>query len=176
MYAAPALTLKCRQIEELNACWNGVIRKIFGYSRFESVKRVIHGLGRLSVKHLFMLRKIKFYRHSYLSENFLHNLFCVRLVHNVDDCMKSVFTARRYASAVLAVVVCLSVCLCVCLSVTSRYCIKTAIDRITQTTPHDSTGKLVFWYQNSFRNSNWVTPNGGAKWRSGRVKSANFDK
>ena len=28
-----------------------------------------------------------------------------------------VFTARRYASAVLAVVVCLSVCLCVCVSV-----------------------------------------------------------
>jgi len=37
MYAAPALTLRCRQIEELNACWNGVFRRIFGYGRFESV-------------------------------------------------------------------------------------------------------------------------------------------
>jgi len=27
MYASPALTLRCRQIEELNACWNGVFRK-----------------------------------------------------------------------------------------------------------------------------------------------------
>ena len=52
------------------------------------------------------------------------------------------FTARRYASAVLAVVVCpfvcLSVCVSVCPSVTSRYCVKTATDRITQTKPRDS--------------------------------------
>jgi len=97
MYASPALTLTCRQIEELNACWNGVFRKKFGYSRFESVKEVIHGLGRLNVKHLFMLRKIKFYRHLYLSENFLHNLLCVCLVHNVDECMKSVFLPLHVA-------------------------------------------------------------------------------
>ena len=51
-----------------------------------------------------------------------------------------VFTARRYASAVYAVVV----CLCVCLSVTLRYCIKTAKRRITQIMPHDSPGNLVF--------------------------------
>jgi len=43
MYASPALILTCRQTEALNACWNGVFRKIFGYSRFESVKEVIHG-------------------------------------------------------------------------------------------------------------------------------------
>jgi len=49
-------------------------------------------------------------------------------------------TARRYGSAVLAVVVCLSVHL----SVTSQHCTKTATDRITQTTPHGSPGTLVF--------------------------------
>jgi len=92
MYASPALTLTCRQTEELNACWDDVFRKNFGYSRFESVKEVIHGLGRLNVKHLFMLHKNKFYRHLYLSENFLHNLLCVCLVHNVDECMKSSFS------------------------------------------------------------------------------------
>jgi len=68
-----------------------VLRKQIGYSRFESVKQVTHGLGRSNVKHLFMLHKIKFYTHLYLSENFLHNLLCVCLVHSVDDCMKSVF-------------------------------------------------------------------------------------
>ena len=52
----------------------------------------------------------------------------------------AIFTARYYASAVLAVVM----CLCVRLSVTSRYCIKTATDRIKQTTPHDSPGTLAF--------------------------------
>ena len=55
--------------------------------------------------------------------------------------------ARRYASAVLAVVVCLYVCL----SAASRYCIKTVTDSITQMTPHYSSGTLVFWYQKSFQ-------------------------
>jgi len=51
-----------------------------------------------------------------------------------------VFTARRYASAVLAVIVCPSVCL----FVTSRSYTKVAKPRITQTTPYDNTGTLVF--------------------------------
>ena len=48
--------------------------------------------------------------------------------------------ARRYASVVLAVTLCPSVRL----SVTSRHCTKTAKRRITQTTPYDSPGTLVF--------------------------------
>jgi len=40
-------------------------------------------------------------------------------------------------------------CLCVCLYVTRRYCIKTAQRRITQTTPRDSPGTLVFRRQES---------------------------
>jgi len=36
------------------------------------------------------------------------------------------------------------VCLCLCLSVTSRSSTKTAKRRITQTTPNDSLGTLVF--------------------------------
>jgi len=47
------------------------------------------------------------------------------------------FTARRYASAVLAVDVCLSVSPS---AVTRRYCVKTARRRIVETTPHDSPG------------------------------------
>ena len=61
----------------------------------------------------------------------------------------TVFTARCYASAVLAMALCLSVRLSVhpsvCPSVTSRCSTKTAKRRITQTTPHDSPGSLVFW-------------------------------
>ena len=52
----------------------------------------------------------------------------------------TVFTARCYASAVLAMGLCLSVRQ----SVTSRSSTKTAKQRITQTTPHDSPGNLVF--------------------------------
>ena len=75
----------------------------------------------------------------------------------------SIFTARHYASAVLAVIVCLSVCLSVCPSVTSRSCTKMAKPRIRLTTPYDTTETLVFQSQKSWRNSNDITPNGGAK-------------
>ena len=63
-----------------------------------------------------------------------------------------IFTARCYASAVLAV--------SVRLSVTSRCSAKTAKRRITQTTPHDSPGTLFFWSQRSPGNSTGITPYG----------------
>jgi len=74
-----------------------------------------------------------------------------------------VFTTRCYASAVLA----MSLCPSVSMSVTSRCSNKTAKRRITQTTPHDAPGTLVFWCQRSQRNSTGVTPYGGAKCRWG---------
>jgi len=49
----------------------------------------------------------------------------------------SIFTARRYANAVHAVVVYLFVRLCVYVSVTLRYCVKMAKRRITQLIPYD---------------------------------------
>jgi len=52
--------------------------------------------------------------------------------------------ARRYARAGIS-----RHRVYVCLSVTRRYCIKTAKPRITQTTPRDSPGTLVFWRQES---------------------------
>jgi len=102
MYAAPALTLGSRQIDELNVCWNSVIRKIFGYHRWESVKCVLYGLGRLNVKHLILLRKVKFYWRLYSMDtcnNMLHNLFCVYLQNNYchDDVAKTVFLPRTLA-------------------------------------------------------------------------------
>ena len=62
-----------------------------------------------------------------------------------SDGLWTVFTARRYARAVLAVIVCLSVCL----SVTSRSCTKMAKPRIRLTMPYDSTETLVFRCQKS---------------------------
>ena len=49
-----------RQVDELNVCWNNVFRRIFNYNKWESTKAVILGLGRLSLKHLIMFRKINF--------------------------------------------------------------------------------------------------------------------
>jgi len=59
-----------------------------------------------------------------------------------------VFTARCYASAVLA--------MALCLSVTSQSSTKTAECRMTQTTPHNSLGSLVFCRHCPWP---WVTPN-----------------
>ena len=80
-----------------------------------------------------------------------------------------IFTARCYASAVLATGLCLSV------SVTSQSSTKTAKRRITKTTLHDSPGTLVFWCQRSQRNSTGVTPYKGAECRWGVSKSSTFD-
>jgi len=83
-----------------------------------------------------------------------------------------VFTARCYASAVLAMALCLSVCpsqvgvLLKRLNVGSHKLI----------TPHDSAGNLVFWCQRSPRNSTGVTPYEGAECRWGGSKSATFDQ
>ena len=79
-----------------------------------------------------------------------------------DTLMLTIFTARCYASAVVATGLCpcLCVCLCLCLSVTSRCSTKTAKRRMTQTTPHDTPGTLVFWSQRSPRNSTGSPPTG----------------
>ena len=98
-------------------------------------------------------------------------MFAIVIIAGKND---RLFTARCYASAVLAMGLC--PCLCLCPSVTSRCSTKMAKRRITQTTPHDSPGTLVFWCQRSLRNSTGVTPYGGAKYRCGGSKSATFDK
>jgi len=58
--------------------------------------------------------------------------------------LKVAFTARCYASAVYAIIVCLCLSVRVCVFVTLRYCIKTAKRKITQIMPHDSPGTLSF--------------------------------
>jgi len=49
-----------KQINELRVCWNLVIQSLFNYHKWESVKGVFHGLGRLNIPHLIILWKVKF--------------------------------------------------------------------------------------------------------------------
>ena len=51
---------------------------------------------------------------------------------------------------------------------------KMAKPRITPRTAYDSPETLVFRCQKSRRNSNDITPNGGAKWRWGRFESGDL--
>jgi len=45
-----------------------VVRKLFNYNKWESVKSVLFNLGRLNVTHLIMISKINFYRHLFTSK------------------------------------------------------------------------------------------------------------
>jgi len=68
-----------------------------------------------------------------------------------------------------------SVSVCRCPSVTSRCSTKTAKRRITQTTPHDTPGILVFCCQRSPRNSTGVMhPLRGRQMQVGWVKIGDF--
>jgi len=92
MYAVPVISLTNRQIDEINVCWNNVIRRIFGYNKWESVKAVLFGLGRFNVKHLIMYRQSKLYRRMYFSTvSFIHNLFYVFMLHSSDCLLRTVF-------------------------------------------------------------------------------------
>ena len=57
------MSLTAKQIDELDVCWNSVVRKVFGYHKWESVSAVLLGSGKLNVRRLIMLRKVTFYRH-----------------------------------------------------------------------------------------------------------------
>jgi len=67
------------------------------------------------------------------------------------------------------------VSVCVRPSVTSRRCTKTVKRRITQTTPHDSSGTLVSGAKD-LREIDRGHPYGGDKYMWGGTKSATFDK
>jgi len=54
-HAAAAVKYTTRQEDELNASWNSVYRRIFGFNKLEA------GLGRLDLHHVFMLRRLNFY-------------------------------------------------------------------------------------------------------------------
>jgi len=83
MYAMPSLYLTNRQSNELNACWNNVIQRLFGYNKCESVSALLLDLGRLNVKHLIVLRKVKLYRNLLHSCNtVLSDVFFMILLKN----------------------------------------------------------------------------------------------
>jgi len=67
-------------------------------------------------------------------------------------------------------------CLSVCPSVTSRCSTKTAKRRITQTTPHDSPGTLVFWSQRFPRKFDQGHPLRGRQMQAGWVKIGDFQQ
>ena len=122
----------------------------------------------------FYKHKILFAEKVWRIEAYKYTKFCRNwFIHSGNIAIFLIFTVRRYAKRGICR---RRVSVCVCLPVTLRYCIKTTKRRITQITPHDSSGILVFWHQSSRRNSNGITPYGGDKCRWGGLKLVTFDE
>jgi hypothetical protein len=80
-----------KQVDEMNACWNSVFRRIFGFHDYESVKGFTCGLGRLYIdlRHILGIRRINFTDHQLPNETVWINL----TNHSDDeDLINSVFT------------------------------------------------------------------------------------
>jgi len=90
---------------ELNACWNSAFRKSFGFHRWESVRQFIHGLGRLDLIHIFMLRKSKFMCKTYQGSNTLmYNLLWCYISSSGTDVMLCSFVFSGFYSAMKHIV------------------------------------------------------------------------
>ena len=63
------IRLSDEQLDDLNASWNSVYRRICKYHRCQSVKLFIYGLGNLDFKHRLMKLSTKFYISMQLSNN-----------------------------------------------------------------------------------------------------------
>ena len=89
-YGVTAVSLNVSQYNELNACWNSVYRRIFGFHKWESVRSFIDGLGRLDFKHLVMTYKVRFYKKlAYGANSVMSDLFYVHLMDTdyVAECL-----------------------------------------------------------------------------------------
>jgi len=75
-YGVTAISLNVSQYNELNACWNSVYRRLFGFHKWESVRSLIDGFARLDFKHLVMTYKVRFYK---------------KLVHGANSVMSDSF-------------------------------------------------------------------------------------
>jgi len=90
----PALSLKrIKPLDELNVCVYTVVRKLFNYNKWESMKSVLFHIDRLNVTHLIMMPKINFYHRLRASKNYtLYNVLCRFLSRGCDIVWHAVFT------------------------------------------------------------------------------------
>ena len=98
-YGASLLT-QSKQLDELNVCWNNVIRKIFNHNKRESVKSVLFYINRLNITHLITMRKINFYHRLRMSVNcILHNVLMSS--YCCDNMCCSVFINKSFSTKIV---------------------------------------------------------------------------
>ena len=98
-YATVAMKLSPVQISDLNACWNSVYRRIFGFNKWESVRVFINGIGRLDFCHLKDYLRLKFISSGIMSLNvpfayaiiqFFHSNTFTQFCHDIGIRLSSV--------------------------------------------------------------------------------------
>ena len=73
-YGLNAVFVSQTQLNKLNAAWNNVYRKIFGFKQWESVKEIQYLCGRLDFIRLLDFHKFTFlYKSKKLNTHVLHN-------------------------------------------------------------------------------------------------------
>ena len=95
-YGLDAVSLTQPQLAKLNACWNNIYRRIFGYRRWESVKQVQFYCERLDFLRIIDKYRFKFYNKLYRYSNYVvrqcllyaeQNLEFRRLYFSYDVCV-----------------------------------------------------------------------------------------
>ena len=83
-YAIVSMKLFHAQVSDLNACWNFVYRRIFGFSKWSSVRVFINGICRLDFYHIREYLCLKIFGRGMVCENTIFpskmKSFFVRLV------------------------------------------------------------------------------------------------
>lgn len=60
LFSSVSTRISVEQINELNIGWNSIYRRIFGFHKWESVKKFICGIGRLDFKSIRNYSRLKF--------------------------------------------------------------------------------------------------------------------
>ena len=83
-YCCAAYKLSVVHTKELNACWNVVYRKNFGFSKSESVTAFICGISRLNYKHVIAVAHFKLLKSLFASNNRVLKTLCATHIVRAD--------------------------------------------------------------------------------------------
>ena len=84
LYSCVALSYTNQQLTDLNACWNSVYRRIFGFNKWDSVRVFIAGLGRMNFISIHAHLCFKFYKEGFKSNNYVFRSILHRFMFSQD--------------------------------------------------------------------------------------------
>jgi hypothetical protein len=71
---------KSKALAEMSVCWNDAFRKIFHFSRFESVKELMLFCNEFDFRHIYDLARVKFLNNVCIRFNYVTMLYkCLEL-------------------------------------------------------------------------------------------------